>query len=217
MIGTSTSTGTATAIIIGGTITKAVDTTATVFGSRSRQFPGGASQSTPKRARPETVGPFCLQPDREPNLRWMENQAGSTAWKRLTSFRYQCRLQHRLSVSYVVGVAGITTAAGISLDRTASAVIVDCARMFGIELMRVFISDQLAHDGEKVDVAFIQEPFIISHIRRVDMGPAEMHVIDAVPAREIAANRNRVFTHLTRNPAVKCNSVRRAVDDFDEV
>ena len=46
---------------------------------------------------------------------------------------------------------------------------------------------------------------------------AVVHVIDAVTAAEVAANRYRIFAHLPGHAAVKCNSIGRTVHDADKV
>ena len=89
--------------------------------------------------------------------------------------------------------------------------------MLGIDLARIFHLDQLAHHRKHIHVAFIDEAFVVFEIRHGDVRIAIVHVVDAIAAAKVAAHFDRVLAHFHGHAAIEGNSIRGAVDDFDEV
>src|SRR5579875_639102 len=133
------------------------------------------------------------------------------------SFQFEGGLEHGAGIAGIEGEAGVTTATGvIRLEVSAFAIDIERARMFGINQARIFLPNQFSHHGKHVDQTFIDEDFRIVLVGLTHADVAEMDVVDAIVAAEVAADLDRVVAHLARDAAVEGNAVRLTGNNFDQ-
>src|SRR5579884_3271176 len=133
------------------------------------------------------------------------------------SFQFEGGLEHGAGIAGIEGEAGVTTATGvIRLEVSALAIDIERARMFGINQARIFLPNQFSHHSKHVDQTFIDEYFRVVFVRLAHADVAEMDVIDAVVAAEVAADLDRVVAHLAGDAAVEGNAIGLAGDDFNQ-
>src|SRR5215831_16155627 len=86
-------------------------------------------------------------------------------------------LEHRSRVADVVSEAGISAPAGvIRVETRTFAVGVKGAWVLRVYKPRILLAHELLHDGEHVDLAFIDEHFGVFLIGFLHADVAEMHV-----------------------------------------
>src|SRR5260370_33789912 len=90
------------------------------------------------------------------------------------SLRRQGGLHHGPRVPHTECERCIRAAAGAPADGTAVPIVVDRARMFGIDQARILVPHKFLHDQEHVFLAFIDEYFGIPLVRLLHLSVPEV-------------------------------------------
>ena len=89
--------------------------------------------------------------------------------------------------------------------------------MLGIDGTGIFVLHQRLHDSEHVVHSRVDEDLLIFFVGLHYLDITEVNMVNLLPAGKPVGGGNGIGTHLTGNPAVEGDAVRRAVDDSDEM
>src|SRR5580704_17454107 len=111
-------------------------------------------------------------------------------------------LEHRPRISDVIHHAGVPATARVSVVDTDSLVVIQCALMFGIDQASVLHLDQLAHHGQHIVFAHVDEGLGVVIVRDSNDRIPVMHMIDTVAGTKVFADLDGINFHLAGDTAL---------------